>query len=232
MNLLYLEIKDKQISEYVQGFLDLIQVNLFPIKKLIFPPQELIKYKQIIYKKQEGLSRSDLDMLSSPSNSNKSPSSGLLRHSFRIVSMDDDDISPKSRKRSIHESFSGRIVFANSEGDSLIKRKLTDMTPSYKSTNEGSTPKAARGLSKFAFSAYLKAQQAEDTPVSNCSDCSTSRFEESRQIKGKVPFSILKDMLRISQVRFKEEKRSEFTPRTGCVMPSKRLIEGLLYKLI
>lgn len=158
--------------------------------------------------------------MSSPSNSNQSPKSALLRHSSfrtpRVVSMDDEDISPKSRKRSIHESFSGRIVFANSEGNSLIKRKLTDMTPSYNS-NEESTPKATR-LSKFAFSAYIKASQAEDTPVSNCSDCSTLRFEESRQIKGKVPFTVLKDMLRISQVRFKKEKREEMF--TGNV-PSK-----------
>ena len=161
----------------------------------------------MIGRKQENLSRSDLDAFT-PSNSN-SPSSGLLRRpsyasykSPRVVSLDDEDISPNNRKRSTHECFSGKIFFNGSEGNSIIRRKLTDMTPSYTSNTEN-TPKAFIGLSKFAFSAFMK-DTPVDTPVSNCS--TLLRIEEPKQIKGKVPFSLLRGMLKISQVRFKQEE--------------------------
>jgi len=200
---LYLEIKDKQISEYVEDFLNLIQ--------------DMIKYKHLIARKQEDLSRSDLDSVT-PSNANSPVSAQLRPNSYasykspRVVSLDDEDISPKSRKRSTHESFSGKILFPGSEGNSIIRRKLTDMTPNYSSNTEN-TPKAFTGLSRFAFSAFMK-DTPVDTPVSNCS----TRLEEPRQIKGKVPFSLLRDLLRISQVRFKEEEElslGEMTPRRG-----------------
>jgi len=206
VNILYVEIKDKQISEYVQVFLELIQ--------------KLIKYKGLFTKREEDIERIEEDLLS-PTISEADLGSPQLRSqvsknsykshkshkSSRITSLDDGNITERNFKRpTLHlEQLTNLKDTFNRVGSA---RNLTQRTQVEEEGSQSTllphkpdlTPKGPVGLSKFAAKAFFKEYMSE-APGS----ATSRKGSESRRRKGKVPSEILQEIGRIATVKFRYE---------------------------
>jgi len=192
VNLMYLEIKDKQISEYIEKFIKVIQ--------------KLIKYKQSYIKKLEAqkLTCRTLDTLQIPAINIQPMSSGRTN---RLLSLDDGDISDMSSERKKRKSVcSGSSTIwlrRASVGNPGLESKLVFGTPREEKREEDEAKKVQIGLSKFA-SPMLKKNLSTGSPGSGVA---VNKFERGIVIKGKIPMDLKMSMLDISQYSFRFEDR-------------------------
>jgi len=195
VNLMYLEIKDKQISEYIEKFIKIIQ--------------KLIKDKQAYIKKQEESQKimcRTVDTLQIPLVNIPnivSPRPG------RLLSLDDGDVSDLSserkKRKSVFNPPTTIWIRRASVGNPGFQSKLVLGTPT-DDKGEDDNRRGNRVLSKFASPMLAKHNSAVDSPITTAK-LTINKFEKGVMIKGRIPIELKEAMLNISQVTFRFEDR-------------------------